>query len=199
MDKYNNSLTKEKILRVSAKMFSEKGYDRVTTRQIAKAVGINSASIYYHFSSKDEILKSLYAYYSEQIRKKRPDLDCLLLLAETAPPYEVLMKCEFHFDENIRGMLDQILVTAARMIVSHPESERFIRENIFDSVKNTLGPLLSRMMESGKIKPFDIKTFLDVLSHYCFSAAALNNSPFRQNVAEYRAAMSYIYSAIVPL
>jgi len=195
----NKNATKDKILITAAKMFSERGYDKVTTRQIAKAVGINSASIYHHFVSKEEILKNLYGYYSEQIRKERPDLDYLLKLAETEPPHEVLMKSEFHFDEEKLVILDSILVTAARMIVSDPESERFIKENIFDSIKNTLEPLLARMIELEKIKPFDIKTFLDILSHYCFSAAALNNSPFRQNVKEYRAAMAYLYSAIVPL
>jgi len=199
MDKQDNSPTKEKILKTAAMMFSEKGYDRVTTREIAKAIGINSASIYHHFASKREILKGLYGYYSGQIQKKRPDLGYLLKLAETESPHYVLMKSEFHFEEEIRGMLDQILVTAARMIVSDSESEKFIRDNIFDSVKNTLGPLLTRMIELGKIRPFDVKTFLDVLSHYCFSAAALNNSVFKQSVSDYQAAMSYIYSSVVPL
>jgi len=199
MGKLNKNATKDKILMTAARMFSERGYDKVTTREIAKAIGINSASIYHHFASKKEILKNLYKYYSEQMRKERPDLNDLLKLAETEPPRDVLMKSEFHFNDEVRGILDQILVTAARMIVSDPESERFIRENIFDSVKNILGPLLTRMIELGKIKPLDIKTFLDVLSHYCFSAAALNNSPFSQSVSEYQAAMSYIYSAIAPL
>jgi len=201
MDKNNNGLTstKDKIMKTAAKMFSERGYDKVTTREIAKAIGINSASIYHHFSSKKEILKSLYGYYSEQIRKSRPDLNYLLRLAETEPPHEVLIKSEFHFDDEIRGLLDQILVTAARMIVSDAESERFIRENIFDSIKNTLEPLLDYMIKSGKIMPFDIKTFLDILSHYCFSAAALNNSVFSQSVAEYQACLASIFSMIIPI
>jgi AcrR family transcriptional regulator len=199
MDRLNKNATKDKILITAARMFSERGYDKVTTREIAKAIGINSASIYHHFSSKDEILKSLYKYYSEQIKKERPDLNYLLRIAETEPPHDVLMKSEFHFDEDVRGMLDQILVTAARMIVPDAESECFIRENIFDSIKNTLEPLLERMIELGKIKPFDIKTFLGILSYYCFSAAALNNSIFNQSVAEYQSAMAYLFSVIVPV
>jgi len=191
--------TKDKILSSAARLFSERGYDRVTVREIAKDVGINSSSLYNHFVSKEEILKSLYNYYSERMHEAYPDIDELLLLAETDPPHEVLMKTEFHFDEGVRGLLDKILVTAARMICDDAENERFIRENIFDSISNTLRPLLEKMVELGKIKPFDIDTFIRVMTCYCFSAAALNNSPFMQSVAEYQAGMSFIFLMIVPI
>ena len=191
--------TKEKIMRAAAKLFSEKGYSKVTTREIAKAVGINSASIYYHFSSKEDLLKSLYQFYTEVRRKECPDLHELLLLAETEPPYEVLIKSEFHFDSKKREILDQILVTAAREFCADSESERFICENIFDNIINILKPLLARLIELKKISPFDIDTFLKVMSYYCFSAAALNNSNLKQSIAEYQAGMSYLFSTIAPV
>ena len=199
MTKPKEATTKDKILRVAAKMFSENGYDRVTTREIAKAVGINAASIYYYFPSKEDILKSLYGFYSANLQKGNPNLEELLRLAETGPPHEVLMKSEFHFrDEKIREMLDQIIIIASRRFGAGPESEFFIKENIFDNIVNILRPLLSRLVELKKIKPFDVDAFLMVLSYYCFSAAALNNTPFRQSVAEYQAGMSLLFSMITP-
>ena len=182
----------------AAKLFSEKGYDKVTIREIAGVVGINSAMIYYYFSSKDDLLKSLYKFYTEERLKECPDVKELLRLAETEPPHEVLMKSEFHFNQKSRKMLDQILVTASRQICSDAESEQFMRDNIFGNIKNILGPLLRRLVELGKIKPFDIDTFLRVTSHYCYGAAALNNSAFKQNVAQYRAGMSFLFSIITP-
>jgi len=199
MMKQNEISTKEKIMRAAAKMFSERGYTKVTTREIAKTVGINSASIYYHFSSKYEILKSLYKFYSDERRKECPDLNELLRLAETDPPHEVLMKSEYHYNEEMREMLDHILVTAAREFCADSESERFIRENIFDNITNILSPLLLRLIELKKIKPFDIDTFFKVMSYYCFSAAALNNSGLKQSIPEYQAGMSYLFSTITPI
>ena len=198
MDFRDKAPTKEKILRTAALMFSQSGYNRVTMREIAKAVNINSASIYHHFSSKAEILKSLYAFYAEARLKTNPDLDELLRIAETDPPFEVLMKTEYHFNEDVREMLDQIVVTAAREINADPESESFMRENIFDNITNILRPLLLRMVELGKIKPFNIENFVKVLSYYCFGAAALNNSNFKQSVSEYEAGMSLLFSVIIP-
>jgi AcrR family transcriptional regulator len=199
MVRQDEASTKDRIMQVAAKMFSERGYDRVSTREIAKAIGINAASIYYYFPSKADILVSLYRFYSEQRSKECPDLGELLRLAETDPPHEVLMKSEFHYNYEIMEFLDQILVTAARMYGTDVESEQFIRDNIFGPIIGILKPLLERMVDLGKIKPFDINTFIGILSYYCFGVAALNNSSFGQGVAEYQSAMSYLYSMIVPV
>ena len=199
MNKQDTGTTKEKILKTAAKMFSERGYDRVSVREIAKDIGINSGSLYNHFASKDEILKSLYSYYIEQHRKAYPDLDELLRLAETDPPHEVLMKAEFHYDDDIREFMSQIVVIASRMICNDVENENFIRESTFDSITKTIRPLLERMVELGKIRPLNIDIFLRIMTYYCFSAAALNNSAFKQSVDEYLAGMSFLFSMIVPI
>lgn len=52
--------TKEKIVYESLKLFSQKGYDGVSMREIASAVGIKGASIYNHFSGKEEIFYAIF-------------------------------------------------------------------------------------------------------------------------------------------
>jgi AcrR family transcriptional regulator len=47
------------ILGAAAELFFEKGYHATSTRDIAQKVGIQSASIYHHFESKEAILASL--------------------------------------------------------------------------------------------------------------------------------------------
>ncbi len=51
--------TKEKITYQALALFSVQGYEAVTIRQIAAAVGIKESSIYNHFSSKKEILETI--------------------------------------------------------------------------------------------------------------------------------------------
>ena len=189
--------TKEKIMQSAAHLFSERGYDKVTMREIAKAVGIHSATIYHHFLSKGDILSSLYAFYASHRSREGSNLDELLQLVETHPPHEVLRRSTFHFHEDVREMLDAILVTAARRICAEPESEQFIRENIFASIENTLRPLLERMVELEKIEPLDIDAFLKIVSYFCFSAAALSHSSFRQTPDAYYASIAQIFSLVV--
>jgi len=50
---------REDILQVSAKLFSESGYDNTSTRELAKAVDLSIAGLYYFFRSKEEILFSI--------------------------------------------------------------------------------------------------------------------------------------------
>lgn len=61
--------TREKILYEALSLFSIKGYDAVTIREIASAVGIKESSIYNHFKNKKDILnkiidETLKRYYS---------------------------------------------------------------------------------------------------------------------------------------
>jgi AcrR family transcriptional regulator len=51
--------TREEILAAAATLFGTQGYTETTTRQIADAVGIKQASLYYHFPDKSQILRSL--------------------------------------------------------------------------------------------------------------------------------------------
>ena len=44
------------IRSLAAEMFFDRGYEAVTIREIAAALGITPASIYYHFPDKEEIL-----------------------------------------------------------------------------------------------------------------------------------------------
>lgn len=58
MEKRN---TRQLILDESLNLFSVKGFDGVTVKDIAKAVGIKDSSLYKHFKSKQEIYDCLLA------------------------------------------------------------------------------------------------------------------------------------------
>lgn len=53
------SNTKDRILQISERLFSEKGYDGTSVEEISRLCNINKATVYYHFKSKEEILDSL--------------------------------------------------------------------------------------------------------------------------------------------
>ncbi len=57
--------TKEKIFDVALDLFSKKGYDSVSLREIAEEVGIKKSSIYSHYPSKKVILMDIFEYFSD--------------------------------------------------------------------------------------------------------------------------------------
>ena len=51
--------TKRKIFEASMKLFAEKGYDGTSVEEITATVGVAKGTLYYHFSSKEEIYNFL--------------------------------------------------------------------------------------------------------------------------------------------
>ncbi|MBT2503449.1 TetR/AcrR family transcriptional regulator [Curtobacterium sp. ISL-83] len=52
--------TRERVQQVALDLFTRQGYEATSLREIAEAVGINKASLYYYFPSKEAILQSLF-------------------------------------------------------------------------------------------------------------------------------------------
>lgn len=61
--------TKDIILYKALIMFSEKGYEGVSMRDIASEVGIKAASIYNHFKNKEDIFNSLIKMMDERYKE----------------------------------------------------------------------------------------------------------------------------------
>ena len=59
--------TVQKILDVSARLFTEKGYDNTTIQDIIDALGMSKGAIYHHFNSKEEILDRINDRYYEEL------------------------------------------------------------------------------------------------------------------------------------
>ena len=51
--------TKRKIFETSMQLFAEKGYDATSIEEITATVGVAKGTLYYHFSSKEEIFNFL--------------------------------------------------------------------------------------------------------------------------------------------
>ena len=51
--------TKRKIFETSMRLFSEKGYEATSIEEITAVVGVAKGTLYYHFSSKEEIFNFL--------------------------------------------------------------------------------------------------------------------------------------------
>lgn len=67
--------TKNHILTVSLDLFSQKGYDGVSIREIAKNVGVRESAIYKHFQNKQEILNKIAEKMSSEIHEAYQKLE----------------------------------------------------------------------------------------------------------------------------
>jgi len=71
--------TKAEIRKVAIELFTERGYEATSLREIAERLGITKAALYYHYSSKESIVRSIFEAHLEA-------LDELTAWAREQPP-----------------------------------------------------------------------------------------------------------------
>ena len=63
--------TQERILQSAERLFSERGIDGVSLREITTDSGVNSASLHYHFGSKIAVLERIFELRAQPIAAQR--------------------------------------------------------------------------------------------------------------------------------
>lgn len=115
------TVNRDVIMKVASVMFRERGYDRTSLDDIAKALHITKPSLYYHFSSKEEILLACietgYALFKQWLEERdRPEATGKERLAIFISSYVELLK------DNVLS----ILVSDER-VMSDPSKEIYRR------------------------------------------------------------------------
>ena len=95
--------TKEKIFNVSLDLFSKRGYDSVSLREIAEEVGIKKSSIYSHYPSKEAILMEIFNQFTASFEIDDKDIE----LSENNPLLENPELFYHKGSEAIKNMLFQ--------------------------------------------------------------------------------------------
>jgi TetR/AcrR family transcriptional regulator, transcriptional repressor for nem operon len=63
----NMSATKERILTEAESLIQHKGYNAFSFKDISNAIGIKTASIHYHFPSKEDLGLAVIAWHTDKI------------------------------------------------------------------------------------------------------------------------------------
>jgi AcrR family transcriptional regulator len=107
----SGAATRQEAVRVALELFTEQGYEATSLRQIADALGINKASLYYHFPGKEAILRSV-------LEQRGSEAAELLAWCERQPPGPGLVR------EAVLRWVDSFSVEKLQGI-------RFLRANPF--------------------------------------------------------------------
>jgi len=109
-------LTREGILEAAAHIFGEKGFHATSMNDIAEAVNLQKASLYYHFSSKQEILISILDYALDLINGHLESV-----LAQPLSPDEKLRQAMVSYLETIAENRDLSAVLLLEIRSLDPE------------------------------------------------------------------------------
>jgi len=129
------SKREQEIIAAAAKVFKDKGYHAATTRDIAAAVGIQQATLYYYISSKEELL---YLVVREPIVRLYTQVE-EIVKASVSTRAKIARALHAHllaFDENYPHMfvyvqeLPHLIVTLQDKIRESPSRYQHLWEEI---------------------------------------------------------------------
>ena len=61
--------TRERIQEIALELFAEQGYEKTSLREIAERLGVTKAALYYHFKSKEDIVRSFVEDYRAELEQ----------------------------------------------------------------------------------------------------------------------------------
>ena len=66
--------TKEKILDAAEKLFVDNGFSATSLRAIIKEAGVNTASVHYHFGSKEALIEAVFRRRVSELNRERMEM-----------------------------------------------------------------------------------------------------------------------------
>src|SRR5205823_2509957 len=61
--------TRQRIQAIALELFAEQGYEKTSLREIAERLGVTKAALYYHFKSKEDIVRSFVEDYRAELEQ----------------------------------------------------------------------------------------------------------------------------------
>jgi TetR/AcrR family transcriptional regulator len=141
---------REKIIRASMALFSEKGFTATTTKEIARAAGISESLIYSHFEDKLALYKAIIKY---KMREAEP-LFCGLNPAEIGDDRALFRIIVSNFVNYYSKDLDFMRLS----LFSALQDQKLTRAYIEGPVKrfyDFLGGYIAKRVEEGALRPVD--------------------------------------------
>lgn len=173
--------TKEKIFDAAIELFSQRGYNGTSIRDLAKSVGIKESSIYSHFINKEDILNHILDYHHDGMLSKRVDIGSLENEINFMAPRDVVKFIFFNYGKNDDPRIDK----TARIIFMeqyvNAKAREFVQKYMLEEPVEYYRSLFALMQSKGRIKVgIDLEITAQELN-YGFLGISLDMALVRQN------------------
>lgn len=159
LSKERKAEIRQEILDTSKTMFYENGYDKTSTRKIAKTVGIAEGTIFNYFDTKADIFLEVIGSDMEEFPiDGNIDWDT----GVTDIIYEFLVKSVSFFTKLNKGIMREMAVATVNIAKKAPNVLRKFAELDY-KVLADLEKLLAKLQEQGLITQCDVKLTSEVL------------------------------------
>jgi AcrR family transcriptional regulator len=149
--------TKDKIFQVSVDLFSEKGFNAVSIREIAREVGIRESSIYNHYKNKDAILDSIIEYFMDVMESSGPPEDIGEEMLTQNPQSFLKLGASMYLDHINTPTMNKIWRIISIEMYQNEKIRSIFLENMLEEPLKFWESIFTQLIENKLIKPFDPK------------------------------------------
>lgn len=150
--------TKEKIFDVALDLFSQKGFDAVSVREIAREVGIRESSIYNHYKSKEDILDAIIDYFMSELTQSGPPEEYMDSLMDQGPELFFEIGAKMYVERVNTPTMEKIWRLVSIEMYHNEKIRNFYKEHLLEDPINIWEATFAKMIEKGLIKPFNPRT-----------------------------------------
>jgi len=152
---------RQKIKEVSRAKFEELGFDKTSTKLIAKEVGIAEGTLFNYFDSKTEIFFEAFGDDYQQYISNRPETFQVgenvseILLNEFQLTLKMMLKIP-------RGIMGELTIATVRMAKRKPDKFRKLMEYDFKFIRD-MASYTSRLIDKNILCEVDSELFAEIL------------------------------------
>lgn len=140
--------TKDRILVEAIHLIATKGYNGISIKEIAAASGIKQASIYNHYTGKEDILAQIYGFYKERAYLKKPSMEEIEPILAQGTAKEIVQAFNYPLPEPFAEMFAIVRIVWGRMYID--EMARAIYNEVVQDGLTYVTSALCRLRELGR-------------------------------------------------
>lgn len=170
---------KERILDVATELFAKKGYEKVTTMELAASIGCSESSLFNIFPTKAAIYEEIFAEWQAMLRRPRTQPiiqeSAMLTLEHLFLSYSVNTL-------NKNPLMRPYLEDAVYSVSTSGGKQRYLKElaEAPDFVKDQLVPIVQYGQEKGEIRSGDPQTLASIFWNLLAGANYLHTAMQKQ-------------------
>lgn len=163
LDQSDLSAKQQAVLRASLELFSQKGFDRTRTRDIADRAAVSEGTVYKQFKTKDGILKAILEPFIHQVLPKAVTEFIIDMSQSTTPTIdeflEIAVKNRMQFALDNRQQLRILLqeITRDANLVS------LISKEAVNIINSPLGNFIRKYQEDGQLVDWPLQRIIQYI------------------------------------
>jgi AcrR family transcriptional regulator len=160
--------TREQIMDAAIDLFSQKGYDAVSVREIARAVGIRESSIYNHYKGKEDLMDSITGYFITELSKPDPEEQPMeVMLRKYTPDEYLIISGKAYMSRFKDERLSKVWRLISIELYRNKKVRDFFRTTILEFPLLAWEQVFQKMMDLGYIRQSDARRLANEFFYYC--------------------------------